>query len=495
MSRIIFYDSLVVGIVGFFICHALLLSYVSAKDRLSPGEYILPTDEVYLRSSYKIFELKLIRGPTGTSSTTSCYLCIQFTEYPILASSQQMIVWVAWLGQAQISLVPGPELKMERDGRLAVSADHHEFPVNDDQQYPYVMNTTATLLDTGNLVLRTVEGHTRTSWQSFDHPTANTWLPGMILGRFGVKTRGVQQRCLTSWTSEGNPSPGDFSLCVDPNNPKQLVATRKGIVYWHSGVWSGRNNNFPFLPVLSHHLRYFSNDNESYFAWDGNVDPHSTFIRTFATGEISVAVKHDRNLTRASINCDHNGTYYSNVGCVRSSNCSAGDRFRSTTGFIGWELQLHDIMLGDCNEMCVNNCSCNAYATLESDGTGCKFSTSTAYRYVSNGGETFYIRDAKTAKQSHRPPPRYPALALTRRMSHHRRTTIVVALTVTLLVTLSVVFLVWYMNRRKCCSCFQAPIVPSTQQLASKDDDLPFFNFKSIEIATNYFSDENKLGQ
>ncbi|XP_019168473.1 PREDICTED: G-type lectin S-receptor-like serine/threonine-protein kinase At1g67520 [Ipomoea nil] len=490
MSGIILYD--VVGIVGFFfICHALLLSYVSAKDTLAPGEYILPTDEVYLRSSNKIFELKLIRGPPGNSSTSSCYLCIQFTEYPILAASQQMIVWVTWLGQAETSSVP--VLKMERDGRLVVSADH-EFVVNDDRQYPYAMNTTATLLDTGNLVLRIVGGHTHTSWQSFDHPTANTLLPGMILGsRFGVKTRGVH--CLTSWTSEGNPSPGDFSLCVDPNNPKQLIATRKGIVYWNSGVLSEHNNNFPFLPVLSHHLTYFFSDNESYFAWDGNVDPHSTFIRILATGEISVAINHDRNLSRASINCDHNGTYYSNEGCVTSSDCTARDKFSSTTAFIQWELQLNDTK-GDCNEMCVNNCSCNAYATLESDGTGCKFSSFTAYRYVSNGGETFYIRDAKTANQTHLPPPPYPAPALTRSMSHHRRTTIVAALTVTLFVTLAVVFLVWYMNRRKCCSCFEAPIVPSSsQQLASKDEELPFFNFKSIELATNYFSDENKLGQ
>nr|GLL20489.1 receptor-like serine/threonine-protein kinase SD1-7 [Ipomoea trifida] len=36
----------------------------------------------------------------------------------------------------------------------------------------------------------------------------------------------------------------------------------------------------------------------------------------------------------------------------------------------------------------------------------------------------------------------------------------------------------------------------SRQQPAGKeDDDLPFFNFKSIEMATNYFSTENKLGQ
>ncbi|XP_019168318.1 PREDICTED: putative G-type lectin S-receptor-like serine/threonine-protein kinase At1g61610 [Ipomoea nil] len=34
-----------------------------------------------------------------------------------------------------------------------------------------------------------------------------------------------------------------------------------------------------------------------------------------------------------------------------------------------------------------------------------------------------------------------------------------------------------------------------TQQLAGHDEVLPFFNFKSIEMATNYFSQENKLGQ
>nr|GMC70507.1 G-type lectin S-receptor-like serine/threonine-protein kinase At1g67520 [Ipomoea batatas] len=290
-------------------------------------------------------------------------------------------------------------------------------------------------------------GGGRTLWQSFDHPPGNIWIPEMKLGWFGLQKTQLQQRCLTSWTSEENPSPGAFSLCVDPNNTKQLVAMRRGIVYWHSGVWNGYN--FPFLQVNSH-LRYFSNHNESYFAWDGDFHTGSTFIRIYATGFIFALVEDHRNYTISRINCYGNDTYYSNEGCLKSpkqSNCSGGDMFNSTTGFIEsnlWEQMLFNTTLniGDCNEMCVQNCSCKAYATLETDGTGCKFSSSTKYQYAFQG-DTLYIRYGKTTA----------------------------------------------------ISVYTAPIVQSTQQLAGHDEDLPFFDFKCIEMATNYFSEENKLGQ
>nr|GMC94602.1 G-type lectin S-receptor-like serine/threonine-protein kinase At1g67520 [Ipomoea batatas] len=347
-------------------------------------------------------------------------------------------------------------------------------------------------------------GGGRTLWQSFDHPHGNIWIPGMKLGWFGLqKTPQLQQRCLTSWTSEENPSPGAFSLCADPNNTKQLVAMRRGIVYWRSGVWNGYN--FPFLQVNSH-LRYFSNHNESYFAWDGDFHTGATFIRIYATGFIFALVEDHRNYTISSINCDGNDTYYSNEGCLKSpkqSNCSAGDGFNSTTGFIEWNswkqmLFNTTLNIGDCKEMCVQNCSCNAYATLKTDGTGCKFSSSTKYQYALQG-ETLYIRYGKTTV--HDPPPPPPA-ALTRNMSHHMmRTTTIVALTVILPVTaLALIFLVCY-SRKSCTCCFiavsvyTAPIVQSTQQHAGHDEDLPFFDFKCIEMATNYFSEENKLGQ
>ncbi|XP_031131777.1 cysteine-rich receptor-like protein kinase 10 [Ipomoea triloba] len=130
---------------------------------------------------------------------------------------------------------------------------------------------------------------------------------------------------------------------------------------------------------------------------------------------------------------------------------------------------------------------------------GCKFSSSTKYQYALQG-ENLYIRYGKTTV--HAPPPPPPA-ALTRNMSHHmmRTTTTIVALTVILpVIALALIFLVCY-SRKSCTCCFiavsvyTAPIVQSTQQLAGHDEDLPFFDFKCIEMATNYFSEENKLGQ
>nr|GME02435.1 G-type lectin S-receptor-like serine/threonine-protein kinase At1g67520 [Ipomoea batatas] len=314
MSRTKLYNCLVVGIVGcFFICHALLVCHVSAKSTLAPGDE-LAREEDYLESPNKNFRLNFEVRPGSTSTTYTCFLCIQWTKYPIPSNSEQTTVWVAWVGQTQTSFIP--KLTMEVEGRLVIHAEN-ETVVNHDQQYPYVMNTTATLLDTGNLVLR---GGGRTLWQSFDHPTANTWIPGMKIGRFGgLKTRKIQRRCLSSWTSEENPLPGDFSLCVDPNNAKQLVGMRGGSVYWHSGVWSSAESYFPFLVVRSH-LRYFDNDNESYFAWDGTGTGMGTgmdfnVIKILANGEINV---HLEGNIRSYVNCDHNYTYYFNQGCVKT---------------------------------------------------------------------------------------------------------------------------------------------------------------------------------
>lgn len=378
------YDSLVGGAVVCFICHALLyadvVSHVSAKDSLAPGEALSIFMEEFLESPNTEYRLKFIER-----SSRWYYLCIQSTRYHFEPTPEYITIWVGWHGQSRYF---APSLLMSEDGQLEID----DFIVN-IKQPSYVKNTTATLLDTGNLVLRSAGG--RTLWQSFDYPN-NTWVQGMKLGWFGLKTQRPHQRFLTSWTSDHNPSPGAFTFGVDPNNTKQLVLMRRGIVYWQSGVWNG--TAFPFLGGL--HFSYFSDENQSYFVLNEGFHFNSTYMSLLSSGEVIVEqIGDDESSLMSAIHCySSEMSYLNDLGCVRvkKSNCSVGDGFNSTTGLIDkWEQYFYNSTFGitDCNEMCAKNCSCNAYAAINADdGTGCKFSSSPAYRYISNA-ETLYIRN------------------------------------------------------------------------------------------------------
>nr|GMC65237.1 G-type lectin S-receptor-like serine/threonine-protein kinase At1g67520 [Ipomoea batatas] len=420
--------------------HAGLISHfhVNAKDTLASGESLLFSVGSYLESSNTQYRLKFVMQPGG--SIFSWYLCIQSARFHFQKPPEDITMWVTLLGRGQ-SHFP-PDLIMSEEGQLIIYAEE-EFIVN-NQQPSYLKNTTATLLDNGNLVLRSGG---RTLWQSFDYPT-NTWLPGMKLGWFGLKTPRPHQRFLTSWTAQQNPSPGAFTFGVlYPNNTKrpQLVLMRRGTVYWQSGVWNG-NNFSPIFPYLI--LSYFSDENQSYFVLNEELHFNLTYILIIdTTGGVTVEKDGYTSSSSYYIDCYNSEPTYLEEGCVRVkiSNCSTSvgdnDWFNSTTGFIEeWEQYLYNFTFGitDCNEMCAKNCSCNAYASMNAEaGTGCKFSSSPAYNYASDG-EALYIRhNAKPAPTEH-----------------------------------------------------------SRQQPAgNEDEDLPFFNFKSIEMATNYFSNENKLGQ
>ncbi|KAG9454356.1 hypothetical protein H6P81_007260 [Aristolochia fimbriata] len=131
-------------------------------------------------------------------------------------------------------------------------------------------NTSAVLVDTGNLVLRD-EGGT-VWWQSFDYPS-DTCIPGMKF-RFNLTTG--RPRGLISWKNADDPSPGEFSVKLDPQWPYQLLMTNGSSRYWRSTWWNGR-----LLTFVMGTGRTFA----SYFTIAADRDE---FVLTFSLSDPSV---------------------------------------------------------------------------------------------------------------------------------------------------------------------------------------------------------------
>ncbi|XP_059637453.1 putative receptor protein kinase ZmPK1 [Cornus florida] len=124
------------------------------------------------------------------------------------------------------------------------------------------------LLDTGNLVLLTLEGVTL--WQSFDSPT-NTLLPNQLL------TRDTQ---LVSWRSKSDPSSGFYQLYFDDDNVLRLLfdGLDTSSVYWPTPwktIWAvGRTSyNTSRRAVLSDTGFFNSSDSFWFMASDLGIGP------------------------------------------------------------------------------------------------------------------------------------------------------------------------------------------------------------------------------
>ncbi|KAK9106951.1 hypothetical protein Syun_022962 [Stephania yunnanensis] len=105
-----------------------------------------------------------------------------------------------------------------------------------------IANTSATLLDSGNLVLRDIENSNMDLWQSFDYPSDH-FLPGMKLG---FKSRTGKNWSLTSWRSAEDPAPSAFSTLLDSS--LEFFVMKGSQKYWTSGRWNG--NIFSVVPEM-----------------------------------------------------------------------------------------------------------------------------------------------------------------------------------------------------------------------------------------------------
>lgn len=251
-------------------------------------------------------------------------------------------------------------LMIAPDGRLVIS--HSEGQVIALSATPTAAtNLTAILLDNGNFVLRQLNSTgfvNRTLWQSFDYPT-DTLLPGMKLG---INLRTGHIWSLTSWVNDQVPASGSFTFGLDPNGTNQLIILWMGKVYWKSGPW----------PTGHLALEYVSNEDEKYFMY--TVD----FVYERHTVSPSGLIQDGSGGNTVFGNCSDDTSH---AGCLKQvlPQCRAakkywfelrqvyvfGDSFKFDENYT--------LSLSDCKAKCDNDCSCVAYASVDSDaGIGCQ---------------------------------------------------------------------------------------------------------------------------
>ncbi|CAL5360730.1 unnamed protein product [Camellia sinensis] len=466
------------------------------KHNITVGQVMKDGD--FLESSNKRFRL-LFFSP---DSSNFRYLGIQFMNVSD-DSGQDKIVWVANRGKPLRGT-----LNISHDGNLMLTDYNGTFITLNAEEQPVPSNdTSATLLDTGNLVLR---ARKHIVWQSFDYPS-DTWLPGMKLGLF-KSSRGQPQHCfLISQVSPEVPTPGAFTLGVDPNNTKKFVIWQRGVPYWRSGMWNGYN--FSYFPSSNNEFNfsYFSDESQSYFTFTRTDNDFPSWIDIDSSGTIRIVqIEHYASnyvqWSSAPYCCDDcQGLEYSyNFGCVapNPSNCTAGDVFIKKSGSTYSWAKTNNVSQGisDCKEICRQDCACTAYASALSDGSGCQF----FYGEYSDSPEyIFYIRNISMANiASPLVAPSYPVTQLVHNNlfpNDHNNTTLVNLKKKRLWFTIR--------NNRRSedrtslgTQSFMSEMKTEATNMekinnGKKDHELPLFSLSSIEIAADYFSDANKIGQ
>nr|GMC69027.1 G-type lectin S-receptor-like serine/threonine-protein kinase At1g67520 [Ipomoea batatas]GMD67556.1 G-type lectin S-receptor-like serine/threonine-protein kinase At1g67520 [Ipomoea batatas] len=205
------------------LCSLPSIASSSQNDTLKQGDTLNSNSSSLLVSPNNNFTL----GFFTPEKTNGTYLAIQCKACD----------WSdpVWIGNRETPLPTNSSaaLQIDASGRLILT-------YTEGQRNPFLLsssltslNVTATLLDSGNFVLREVNADGSFGeelWSSFDYPT-DTLLPGMKLG---VNHRTGRNWSLTSWQDDDIPAAGAFSLEWEPTK-RRLVLKNRGVVRWTSG--------------------------------------------------------------------------------------------------------------------------------------------------------------------------------------------------------------------------------------------------------------------
>ncbi|XP_010470659.1 PREDICTED: G-type lectin S-receptor-like serine/threonine-protein kinase At1g67520 isoform X1 [Camelina sativa] len=367
-----------------FILYLFLRQSWSETDTLHQGHYLKDGQE--LVSAFKIFKLKFF----NFNNSRNLYLGIWFNDLYFDPDVRDRPVWIANRNNP-ISDHSG-SLTVDSLGRLRILRGSSNMLL-ELSSTETTRNTTLKLLDSGNLQLQEMDpdgSMKRVLWQSFDYPT-DTLLPGMKLG-FDVKTGKRWE--LTSWLGDTLPASGSFIFGMDANITNVLTILWRENMYWSSGLWYKGRFSVEELNECDFLFSFVSSKSGQYFTYlGGDQNDAGTFFPTIMIdqqGFLSRAQIHQQQHTWQSSrnpNCLAAGYVVSNepygftsFRVTVSSSSSNGFVLNETGGRLS---------LVDCKAICVQNSSCLAYASANLDGTGCEIWST---RPTNNGSSSYIPR-------------------------------------------------------------------------------------------------------
>ncbi|CAL5393197.1 unnamed protein product [Camellia sinensis] len=377
-------------------------------------------------------------------------------------------------------------------------------------------NTSATFLDSGNLVLRD-ETSGDLLWESFDYPS-HSLLPGMKLGRFNNWFY-WKRWSLISWKSREDPSPGVFSLESDPLDMHHIPMipdmTAHNINITFSFNPSGGNFTYSVtdasatiiivLDVLGKlQLLLWSETNHQ---WDLLWSQPSQQCEVDAyCGAFSSCSQKALRFCQClpgfePLSIENWNAEDMSGGCARKAplQCSNRSQANGKKDQFLWiskvRLPVNPVILqhrgaSDCKSACLGNCSCSAYA-YGSDG-------------CSTWSEDLFNVEQLTSDDPHG-RDFYLELADSEFLSRDSRSQwwkwLILALAVSMTLS-ALVYCTWRRTLQKRAGedlmLFDIGTSIGTSKSligGKKEVDLPLFSFASVSLATDNFSDTNKLGE
>ncbi|KAL9273127.1 G-type lectin S-receptor-like serine/threonine-protein kinase-like protein [Drosera capensis] len=463
-------------------CCTTLFQFGVATDTILASQGVLVGET--LISAGQTFELGFFSP--GNSSKT--YVGIWFKNV-----IPETVVWVANQESPLAISDNDASLSIGEDGNLRV-LDGKLSTVWSTNISSDTNDSFAVLSDNGDLILKD-NSSGGTLWESFQLP-CDMLIPDMPLG---ITSNTGQNRVLSSWRSDDDPSPGNFTASILQQTPVQAFVWKGQDIHWRSGPWNG----VAFVGIESSGSKSYVNN----FIIQQNSQTGTVYLTYYQFDNIyTMMLKLGSSGSLMEFVWDggkRNDIWETPVqpcnwssGCVRRTEllCQKNATGNLTSGQSDGFWLLSEMKLPDnylffsskdtkgCQTWCLGNCSCTAYAYPI--GIGCLVwageLTDMQQFTSSSSGEQLFLK-----------------LAHSELGRKKRNAALIFSLIVVIVLSIfiSVMYAVCNKKKSKLAVQTSGEILWKNQFQGTDSYDVPSFKFGEIALATNNFGLMNKLGE